>query len=301
MKQLQHQIAHSLNLYTVVSIPMSIRDQELFASMDDDTLGLWLDLSITNRSFDVTAPGKKMDFSATSTTTCDNYGEKASLRCARCPPSDRTYYCSKECQKEDWKKWHKKFCANKRFYALTRDIDFKDVSLENLDPAMLAQYRKARDETGLLAQSWYFKYLRDVSLTQRPVTMLGEPAQLGWMSDGIKVAMQKLASTTPEEHQARTEQLTDTAYKDVDPADIPFEDRQCASKKEDGSPKRGIEMFWSDFDTIPPAMFRCLWARDIVFTVDPWDPNVQQGATKVGEKSVLVDVSGPVPEFVVLK
>lgn len=214
-------------------------------------------------------PRNKIAFHADSSVrTCDHCGGPATLRCAACPSTDMTYYCSKECQKADWKPCHKLFCANKQFYALTRSLNLTHIE----EAKKYEVLENAVRQTRLMCPKWYLPYLFHTTPEQRPITMLGNPPNSGTLSRSFFVGHDLLQNMTPAQASERAAILRRTTYKGIDNfQDIPYGDRQCYNQMSEMQRlPRGIMLFWTDYEIVSCGLYKENWGEGQTPIIDPW-------------------------------
>ena len=202
--------------------------------------------------------------------------------CQLCPTTDPTWYCSKECAKEDFKTNHKVYCKMVRFYAATRDIKFTtEVMNLGAGPLQESDEIAARKcwtvctSLRLRMPKWYLRYLRDIPLDKRPVRMLGDPfadnddnqPHTALLVPPIPKAVLRIRSTMmPSAHQAGAVFLQ-KASKEVPESKLPLDYRVCFH--ENG--RRGVRLYADDFLSVPAGAFRSFWPARSQPVFDLWD------------------------------
>ena len=195
---------------------------------------------------------------------CDHCGKPATLHCKRCPDTDRSYYCSRKCYKSDWLKWHKSFCANKRFYALTRNIRLTQSLVNAADQDVINAVQSILDEactaTGIFASNSYLAYLYNVDVSQRPVTMLGNPPHSAYISQAAYQSLQCIRKVEPLVHQVLHEAMIRYKYPTKHISEVPLEMRPAWAPTVNGVMlPRGIPLFPQDYQQLSFGFYEHYW------------------------------------------
>lgn len=199
---------------------------------------------------------------------CANCAAPASTHCAACPPVDKTYYCSKACQKADWR-LHKSYCKCKKLYAATVDLQMPHDPNEVMQSPEWQLKEKAHKDCMLGGNFAFHRYLHHVHPSQRPRTLHPDVAKT---NSSYNAGMRELAKITKEEHNARVLPLQDTLYKGVQPYNVPLLDRPW-TKDDDGE---GIDIWWTDFEVLSIGMYEQLWDGGRKgSSVDPWSEDME--------------------------
>ena len=220
-------------------------------------------LSIHEPDYDMSVPFTTSVIA--STTPCSTCKKPASLKCAACPASDPTWYCSKECQTKGWAE-HKPECKEKLFYAHARELKWPNEYPKINGIAFVTGYDLRDEMKG---------FLREVPVDARMTTIAGDDGVGRVPSPALLAGIAEATRLDPVAYGERALALR-SQYNSTPKDEIPVQHRLLTygSDYSDGRAtwEHGIPVYPQDYIKLSYAIFRRQWGMKGIGVVvkNPW-------------------------------